>query len=63
MGLYFLLVAAGTAVHGNQPALFNVELLRLVHPPLVVAVTAQGIAPVLFLQGGLAKRNNFGQGR
>ena len=55
MGFHFLLVAAGTAVHGHQLTLLDVKLFRLVHHPFVMAITAQGIALVLFLQGRLAK--------
>ena len=59
MGFYFLLITTGTAVYGDQPALLDVKLLRLVHHPLVVSVTTQGVTLVLFLQGRLAKRDNL----
>lgn len=59
MGFYFLLITTGTAVYGNQPALLDVKLLRLVHHPFMMAIAAQGIALVLFLQGRLAKRDNL----
>jgi hypothetical protein len=39
MRLHFLLVTAGAAIDGNELALFDIELFRLIHHPLVVTVT------------------------
>ena len=54
-----LFVTTGTAVYGHQPALLHIKLFRLIHYPFVMPVAAQGFALVLFLQGGLAKRNDL----
>jgi len=58
-----LFAAADAGVDGHQPALFDIELLCLIHHPLMMAMATQGIALVLILQRGPAKRNNLSHER
>ncbi len=54
--------AAGAPQQGHQFSLLHIELPLLVHHPFVVPATTQGIAPVLFFQGGLLEREDIGHG-
>ena len=60
MRFHFTLVTSTTAVSGDQLSLFNIELLRLVYHPFMMAVLAQGFALVLLLQRRLAERYDIG---
>ena len=56
----FYFAASFAAIHGNQFPPFDVELLFLVHRPLVVAVAAEGPALVLLLRRRFAQRQDIG---
>ena len=48
MRLHFLLVTAGAAIDRNELALFDIELFRLIHHPLVVTVTTHRSRALFF---------------
>lgn len=60
--LHFKLATTTTAVGRYQFTALHIKLPGGIQLPFVMAVATQGIAPVLFLEGGPAKSYDIGHG-
>ena len=63
MRLYPTLATPGTPIDCHQPTLLYVELLLLIHHPLVVPMAAQGLAFMFFLEGAFLEGEDVGHAK
>jgi hypothetical protein len=61
--LYPTLATPGTPIDCHQPTLLYVELLLLIHHPLVVPMAAQGLAFMFFLEGAFLEGEDVGHAK